>query len=612
MNPLTYSFQQAFQELFDITVDASELHIQACSSEHDKDYTLILFPWVKKLNKTPEEIASLLGAKLLAQNSISGYQLVKAFFNFDVPNDYWFNLLKSTAGAQGHLPEDPEHPSKKEKILIEYCSPNTNKPLHLGHIRNILLGWSVNKILKAIGNEVETTQVINDRGVAICKSMLAWKLWSGGETPESSGIKSDHFVGRYYVLFETKFQEEYNNWLQSQSAHDIYEIKFPGTDAKEFKSKFKNEYFNTISPLGEEIRKMLLAWESNDPETLSLWKQMNQWVYTGFDHTYKRLQVSFDYTYYESQTYILGKDIIQHGLEKGTFYKESDGSTWVDLESRGLDKKILMRMDGTSVYITQDLGTASQRHERHQANKYIYVVGDEQDYHFKVLFETLRLLGLDFAEHLYHLSYGMVDLPEGKMKSREGNVVDADDLIEKVIEEARSGAEERGEIAVLSATEQESIFNKIGLAALKYFILKVHPRKRMLFDPKEAVDMQGHTGPYIVNAYVRIQSILRKQTELKSFEENAIELNRNERTLIRMVAEYGNVMRTSAKDLDPSHLANYLYQLAKEFHRYYHDYSILNADTEDLKFFRMFLSKHVSEILKQGMDCLGIEMPDRM
>ncbi|MBK9108035.1 MAG: arginine--tRNA ligase [Saprospiraceae bacterium] len=607
MDPSTYTFQAAFEELFNITASSKELHIQACSPEFDKDYTLILFPWIKKLNKKPEEIGELLGQKLISENIISDYQIIKGFFNFSYPDNYWMSLLKTPPVSHS---EDGQ--SNIEKILIEYCSPNTNKPLHLGHVRNILLGWSVYKILMASGHHVETTQVINDRGVAICKSMLAWKKWGNNSTPENTGIKSDHFVGDYYVLFEVKFQEEYNIWLSSDEAANVYETKFGEIERKEFKSKFKNEYFNSISPLGDEIRKMLVLWESNDHETIKLWKQMNQWVYDGFDKTYKRLQIKFDHIYYESQTYLLGKDIIQKGLQSGVFYKEPDGSTWVDLEPRGLDKKILMRKDGTSVYITQDLGTAQQRHEKHQADRYIYVVGDEQDYHFKVLFETLKVLKESFADHLFHLSYGMVDLPEGKMKSREGNVVDADDLVDNVVEEARKSAQERGEIAILPGEEQEIIFNKIGMAALKYFILKVHPKKRMLFDPKEAVDMQGHTGPYIVNAYVRIQSILRKQDGQNSINDQNIQINRNEKSLIRLIHEYNNIIQTAAKDLDPSHLANYLYLLAKEFHKYYHDYSILNAETDELKYFRLHLSRKVSDILKNGMECLGIEMPDRM
>lgn len=607
MDPNTFAFQAAFEELFNISASSKELHIQACTPEFDKDYTFILFPWIKKLNKKPEEIGELLGEKLLSEKIISDYQIIKGFLNFNYPDRYWMQMLRAPYSLT-----DQENPKKAEKILIEYCSPNTNKPLHLGHIRNVLLGWSVYKILKASGHLVETTQVINDRGVAICKSMLAWKKWGNDLSPERTGIKSDHFVGDYYVLFEKKFQEEYQIWLDSDQATEIHETKFAGIERKDFKSKFKNEYFNSISPLGDEIRKMLVLWESNDPETINLWKQMNQWVYDGFEKTYNRLQIKFDHIYYESQTYLLGKDIIQKGLQSGVFYKESDGSTWVDLEPRGLDKKILMRKDGTSVYITQDLGTARQRHLKHQADRYIYVVGDEQDYHFKVLFETLKVLNESFADHLYHLSYGMVDLPEGKMKSREGNVVDADDLIDSVVEEARKSAQERGEIAVLPENEQEIIFNKIGMSALKYFILKVHPKKRMLFDPKEAVDMQGHTGPYIVNAYVRIQSILRKQEKQIDFNENQISINRNEKTLIRLIRDYESIIQSAAKDLDPSHLANYLYQLAKEFHKYYHDFSILNADTEELKYFRLSLSRKVSDILKSGMECLGIEMPDRM
>jgi len=614
MDPIILDFQTAVRECFDVTAEANRFHIQACGAEFDQDFTWVMFPWVKSLGKSPDILGNTIGNWLVDQNKIKSFQIVKGFLNFSLSDEQWhdrwisFQQRLSTSLKNNRLENENQFHGKK--ILIEYCSPNTNKPLHLGHIRNILLGWSLYKIHQFAGAHMETTQVINDRGVAICKSMLSWSKWSNLQTPQSSGIKPDHFVGEYYVLFEKKFQEEYQQWLSTEQATDIKISTYADLSTEEFKSKFKNEYFNKYSSLGKEISQMLLDWEANDSSVKQLWKQMNSWVYEGFQKTYDKLGVHFDYTYYESETYLLGKDIIQKGLENGVFYKAEDGSVWVNLEDVGLDKKILIRSNGTSLYITQDLGTAQQRDQKHQADRYIYVVGDEQDYHFKVLFETLKRLGEAFASKLYHLSYGMVDLPQGKMKSREGTVVDADDLIADVIREAKSSAEERGEIAVLPIEEQESIFTLIGLSALKYFILKVNPKKRMLFDPKEAVDMQGHTGPYIVNAYVRIQSILRKQ-EAPSVAPR-IDLNVHEKSIMRLSMEFPNIIVDSASTLDPSHLGNYLYQLSKEFHKYYHDHSILHAPTEDVKLFRLYLCKWVGAILNKGMSCLGIEMPDRM
>lgn len=614
MDPLISDFQQAILECFGIHAEPSAIHLQPCNASFQMDFTFVIFSWTKTILRSPDEIGDSLGTWLLSHQKIDNFQVVKGFLNFKLTDNQWHSRWTDfqTILQQANIEHKMNVPGllSGNKTMIEYCSPNTNKPLHLGHIRNILLGWSLFKIHQFTGGEVCTSQIINDRGVAICKSMLAWKLWGQDETPEKSGIKSDHFVGHYYVLFDKKLQEEYGNWLMSQEAQQIQSISFPNLSKEEFKSKYKNEYFNRHSVLGSQISKMLLDWEAKSPEVRSLWQKMNQWVYQGFQKTYAQLGVHFDFSYYESDTYLLGKETIQEGLNKGVFYKEQDSSVWVNLEDVGLDRKILIRSNGTSLYITQDLGTAIQRDENHKASRYIYVVGDEQDYHFRVLFETLKKLGKPFADKLFHLSYGMVDLPEGKMKSREGTVVDADELIERVVKEARESAEERGEIAILPKEEQEKIFNLIGLAALKYFILKVHPKKRMLFNPKEAVDMQGHTGPYIVNAYVRIQSILRKQ--LPPDKPPFVEYNLHERLLMRQAMDFPSVLKECVNSLDPSHLANYLYQLAKEFHRYYHDHSILHAETEDLRNSRLFLSKWVGEILKQGMSCLGIEMPDRM
>jgi arginyl-tRNA synthetase len=610
MKHLSDLFKDSFSSVYHYFGDRNEFPVLFCAPEFNQDYTFVMFPWVKKLKLSPDQIGKSIGEYLIKDKLIESYSIVKGFFNFSLSADYW--IESNRAFFIDDLTRKVKVAEVPEKYLVEYCSPNTNKPLHLGHIRNILLGWSVHKIFKAIGHEVETSQIVNDKGVAICKSMLAWKNFGENITPDKAGIKPDHFVGKFYVLFDVKLKEEYKSWQQSAVAKEICTLNKTGDENSElFFSRFKNEYFNKYSQLGKEVREMLLAWEKNDPAIIALWNKMNSWVYEGFNETYKKLEVSFDYFYYESQTYLLGKDIVNEGLDKHIFYKLEDGSVWINLEDIGLDKKIILRSDGTSVYITQDLGTARERHKKHAANHYVYIVADEQDYHFKVLFETLKRLQEPYADGLYHLSYGMVDLPEGKMKSREGTVVDADDLIAEVISEARNTALERGEINVLPESEQNLICSKIGMAALKYFILKVTAKKRMVFNPKESVDMQGHTGPYIVNAFVRIKSILRKS---KCSNENCKPeiIDREERNLIRQLLYYPDVLKESARSLDPSHLANYLYGLAKDFHRYYHDFRILNAETEETKQWRLMISENISKVLFHGMDCLGISMPERM
>ncbi len=610
MKHLSDLFKDTFSSVYNYSGDRNEFPVLFCSPEFKQDYTFIMFPWVKKLKLSPDQIGTSIGESLIKNNVIESYSIVKGFFNFSFSSEYWIQQNKEffidALDSRIKVAEVPE------KYLVEYCSPNTNKPLHLGHIRNILLGWSVHKIFKAIGHKVETSQIVNDKGVAICKSMLAWKNFANHISPEQAGIKPDHFVGNYYVLFDIKLKEEYKEWQQSEIAREVYiQNKTSEENAEHFFGRYKNDYFNKYSLLGKEVREMLLAWEKNEPAIIALWKKMNSWVYEGFNETYRKLGVSFDHFYYESQTYLLGKDIVKEGLDKHVFYKLEDGSVWINLEDAGLDKKIILRSDGTSVYITQDLGTARVRHQKHAADHYVYVVADEQDYHFKVLFETLKRLQEPYANGLYHLSYGMVDLPEGKMKSREGTVVDADDLIEEVINEARSTALERGEINALPEEEQNLICTRIGMSALKYFILKVTAKKRMVFNPKESVDMQGHTGPYIVNAFVRIKSILRKSNcSNENCKPENIDLE--ERNLIKQLLYYPEVLKESARSLDPSHLANYLYGLAKDFHKYYHDFRILNAETEDKKQWRLMISENVSKVLFHGMDCLGISMPDRM
>lgn len=607
---------KAVQQLYGETVHVAQVQVSGTRKEFVGDYTVVTFPFTKIAKKKPEEIGEDLGNYLVANvEEVKAFNVIKGFLNLVVSDQYWTNFLEDIYGQE----DFGQHPANGEKVMVEYSSPNTNKPLHLGHIRNILLGWSCYKILQAAGYDAVRVQIINDRGIAICKSMLAWQKFADGATPESAGVKSDHFVGDYYVMFEQKFQEEYQAWQQTEAAKQLFEEKHKkDQDEKTFFKDFKNTYFNEYSQLGAEAREMLRKWESGDAATVELWKQMNQWVYQGFDETYAKLGVVFDKYYYESDTYLLGKDIIQDGLSKGSFYKKEDGSVWVDLTDAKLDQKILLRSDGTSVYITQDLGTARLRYEDFGVDRMVYVVADEQNYHFQVLFEVLKRLGEPYADGLYHLAYGMVDLPTGKMKSREGTVVDADDLIAEVIGEARENSKERDTLSEVPAAGQEEILRKIGLAALKFFIIKVHPKKRMIFDPKESVDMQGQTGPYVQNAYVRIRSVLRKAEESLPSLVNSPQsseykvLETDEKDLIAQLYEFPNLILEAARDYDPSVIANFCYNLAKSYHKFYHDYSILKAETEAAIAFRLKLCQAIAHTLRFGMDLLGIEMPERM
>jgi arginyl-tRNA synthetase len=487
--------------------------------------------------------------------------------------------------------------------------------LHLGHIRNILLGDAVSKIRDFAGDQIVRVQIINDRGIAICKSMLAWKMFSGGSTPSSEKLKPDHFVGDYYVLFEKKFQQEYAGWQESDEAQEWYENdKNKDEQAEDFFKRNKNNYFNTYSDLGKQARQMLLDWEKGNPEVVKLWKQMNDWVYEGFDMTYDLLNVQFDQLYFESETYLLGKEMVIEGLKRGLFYKEEDGSVWVDLSDFKLDKKILLRSDGTSVYITQDMGTAEQRYRDHEMDGMAYVVADEQNYHFKVLFALMKLLNKPFADRLYHLSYGMVDLPEGKMKSREGTVVDADDLIEEVKKEARSGIEERGNLSMLGAEEIEDIVHKVALGALKYFIVKVNPQKRMVFNPAESVDMQGQTGPYIQYSYVRIKGLLekaRKQNLDWQQDKYTVEVGIYERDLLVQLVQFPELVVMAARDYDPSAIANYAYKLAKSYHKFWTEVPIFKSEGDVLAF-RLSLSEATGLVVSKAMELIGIEMPQKM
>lgn len=601
----------AVKELYGLDISDNLLPITPTRKEFQGDFTVVTFPITKLAKKKPEIIGEELGQILSRDFSeLDSFNVIQGFLNLSLKPAFWNSFVLSLKDN----PSFGELPANGEKVLVEFSSPNTNKPLHLGHIRNILIGWSVSKILKAAGFDVFRVQIINDRGIAICKSMLARKIWGADKTPQNTGIKGDFFVGSYYVLFEQKFQEEYAIWQHTTEAKEIFDTKKKAdqSEAAFFKS-YKDLYFNAFSELGKQAAEMLRNWEAGEKETMATWAQMNQWVYSGFDHTYKLLGVDFDKLYYESETYLLGKDIVQEGMEKSVFYKEDDGSVWIDLTDVKLDKKVVLRKDGTSVYITQDLGTAALRYNDFKASKMIYVVADEQNYHFQVLFEIAKKLKVPYADGLHHLSYGMVDLPSGKMKSREGTVVDADDLIAEVVSEARKNSEERGVLADLSDAERSEIIRKIGLAALKYFIIKVQPQKRMTFDPKESVDMQGQTGPYIQNAFVRIQSVLRKAGDFDAnLAVNYLEFVLEEKEIIQQLYQYPNVIEESALQYDPSAIANYAYSLAKNYHRFYHEHSILKADDEAMKSFRLTMSKAVGSVLKHSMDLLGIEMPDKM
>jgi arginyl-tRNA synthetase len=603
--------RQAFMSVFGHEIDERFLNLSPTKKEFEGDYTFVVFPMVKALKSAPDKIADQLGKELVSFSElIKEYNVVKGFLNLSLTDQFWYLCLDELRDDKFAKAE-----ARNERIVVEFSSPNTNKPLHLGHIRNILLGWSVAQIAANRGYDVVKTQIINDRGIAICKSMMAWQMFGQGATPESTATKGDHFVGQYYVAFDRAIQEEYKEWQEIEGQELYKEKSKEGETMEDFFKRFKNQYFNEYSPLGRDTKKMLIKWEQGDEEVVALWRKMNGWVYEGFDVTYDNLGVEFDTINYESETYLLGKDAIAKGLESGIFYQMDDGSVWIDLEDAGMDKKLVLRSDGTSVYMTQDIGTAQMRYRLHKMDSMVYVVGDEQDYHFKVLFEILKRLNEPYADGLYHLSYGMVDLPTGKMKSREGTVVDADDLIKEVIGEARKASRERGAVAHLSEKEQEAIFEKIGLAALKYFIIKVNPKKRMVFDPQESVDMQGTTGPYIQNAYVRIQSILRKaQSSGHSSVEyrGKLAMGSQDKKILTLMLSYPEVLDEAIQNYDPSLVANFCYALAKSFHRYYHDNVILDDDNKYMSSYRLDFARCIAEILENAMALLGIEMPEYM
>lgn len=603
---------EALKALYNIDVSAEKLIVNTTKKEFEGDYTVVTFPFARDARKKPDAIAEDLGQYLIGNvPKFTKYNVIKGFLNLTVSDSYWKTFLENILGNENYGKSAPTG----EKALVEFSSPNTNKPLHLGHIRNILLGWSTAKILEAAGHDVKKVQIVNDRGIAICKSMLAWQKFGEGKTPESEGVKSDHFVGHWYVVFEMEFRGEYATWQKSDAAKTLLAAKnVKEENIESFFKKYKNTYFNEYSQLGAEAKVMLLKWEAADEEVRSLWNKMNGWVYAGFEETYKNLGVHFDKLYYESNTYLLGKDIINDGLEKGIFYKRDDNSVWIDLEDVKMDHKLVLRSDGTSVYMTQDIGTAHLRYQDFGADKMIYVVADEQNYHFKALFETLKKLGEPYAEGCYHLNYGMVNLPSGRMKSREGTVVDADDLMQEVINEAAKNGEEIGTLSGVDETVKQNIFRQIGLAALKYFIIKVNPKKSMIFDPSESVDMQGQTGPYIQNAGVRIKAILRKLGDFdKSEISNYNDIHETEKELLQMLYAYPATIQEAAKDYDPSHLANYCYALAKGFHKFYNSgQSVIRAESEAAKAFRAALSSSTLQVLTSAMELLGIEMPERM
>ena len=586
--------QVALKSLYDADIDAKQIQIQQTRSEFEGQLTVVVFPFLRASKKGPEQTGQDLGQYLKENLSdvVENFNVVKGFLNLVISSQSWLELLQAINADEqfGFVSATEDSPL----VMIEYSSPNTNKPLHLGHVRNNLLGSSLARIVAANGNKVVKTNIVNDRGIHICKSMLAWLKYGNGETPESSGKKGDHLIGDYYVAFDQHYREE------------VKQLVAQGMDEEKAKQE---------APLIKEAHEMLVKWEQNDPEVRALWRKMNEWVYAGFDETYKMMGVSFDKIYYESDTYLEGKEKVMEGLDKGIFYRRDDGSVWADLTGEGLDEKLLLRSDGTSVYMTQDIGTAKLRFQDYPIDKMIYVVGNEQNYHFQVLSILLDKLGFKWGKDLVHFSYGMVELPSGKMKSREGTVVDADDLIAKMIEDAYQVSREMGKNEDIPEEEAREIARKVGLGALKYFILKVDARKNMLFNPAESIDFNGNTGPFIQYTYARIQSVLRKAQSAQDnlgIQNIQVDLSEKEVELIQKMNDFGEVVEQAGKDYSPSGIANYCYELTKVFNQFYHDFSILNEPDEQKKAVRLMLAKNVAKILSEGMGLLGIEMPERM
>ena len=591
---LKAKIKEAIGKLFNSDVSDDLIQLQETRKDFKGDFTLVVFPLLRFSKNTPEKTAETIGIYLVENfPPVSGFNVIKGFLNLEISDGWWIEFFGKMAAEKDHLLKCKV--AKPETILVEYSSPNTNKPLHLGHIRNNLLGFSLYRLLSATGNNVVKTNIVNDRGIHICKSMLAWKLFGNGETPESTGMKGDHLVGKYYVVFDKAYKAEIKELMSSGLSEE---------DAKK------------SAPLILEAQKMLLAWENNDAEVRHLWETMNGWVYTGFYETYKQLGVDFDKIYYESETYLEGKQKVEEGLAKGVFYKREDDSVWADLTGDGLDEKLLLRSDGTSVYMTQDIGTAKLRYNDFDIKKMVYVVGNEQNYHFQVLSVLLDKLGFNWGKDLVHFSYGMVELPEGKMKSREGTVVDADDLIVEMIETARETSEELGKLNNCTESEKKYIARIVGLGALKYFILKVDPKKNMTFNPKESIDFNGNTGPFIQYTHARIKSVIRKAIDLgidfKTSVDTEIEIAEKESNLIQLLASFPEVVEEAGKQFSPALIANYEYELVKEYNQFYHDFSILKEENEKLRNFRLIISESIAGVIKTGMGLLGIEVPERM
>ena len=602
LNEINSAAKQAVSTLYGQDVPEKMVQLQKTKKEFEGSLTLVVFPFLKISKKKPEDTAQEIG-EWLKQNckAVADYNVVKGFLNLVIAPAAWIGMLNDINKDEkyGETAATEDSPL----VMIEYSSPNTNKPLHLGHVRNNLLGWSLAQIMAANGNKVVKTNIVNDRGIHICKTMLAWQKWGNGVTPETSGMKGDHLIGDFYVAFDKHYREE----VKELKAKFVAE----GMDEEAAEKKAKDE-----APLIKEAHEMLVKWEQGDKDVRALWEKMNSWVYAGFDDTYKKLGVGFDKIYYESQTYLKGKAKVEEGLEKGLFERHEDNSVWADLTNEGLDQKLLLRSDGTSVYMTQDIGTAEMRFKDYPIDKMIYVVGNEQNYHFQVLSILLDRLGFKWGKELVHFSYGMVELPNGKMKSREGTVVDADDLIATMVADAKKTSEELGKFNDMTEEERNEIARIVGMGALKYFILKVDARKNMLFNPEESIDFNGNTGPFIQYTYARIRSILRKAAEqgLEAPEALAdnMPLNQKEMELIQKMDEFGAAVRQAGKDYSPSGIANYCYELTKDFNQFYHDYSILNADGENEKLVRLMIAKNVAKTIKNGMALLGIEVPERM
>ena len=599
---ITAAVVKAVETLYGATVDAAQIQLQKTKREFEGSLTLVVFPLLRVSRKKPEDTASDIGAYLKENcHAVADYNVIKGFLNLTVSHESWLEMLENINADESYGIHKPDENSPL--WMIEYSSPNTNKPLHLGHLRNILLGWALANIEEACGKQVVKTNIVNDRGIHICKSMLAWLKYGNGETPQSSGKKGDHLIGDYYVLFDKHYRQQVKELTEKYTAE--------GMNEEEARKQAEQD-----APLMREAHEMLVKWEQGDNEVRTLWRKMNEWVYDGFNETYRTMGVGFDKIYYESDTYLVGKSIVEDGLDKGIFFRKDDGSVWADLRNEGLDEKLLIRADGTSVYMTQDIGTAKLRYQDFPIKKMIYVVGNEQDYHFKVLSILLDRLGFEWGKSLVHFSYGMVTLPNGKMKSREGTVVDADDLMEEMVLTAKQTSEELGKFADIPEDEKAETARIVGMGALKYFLLKVDARKNMLFNPEESIDFNGNTGPFIQYTYARIRSVLRKANaqglDINSPVPAGTEVNDKEAALIQLLADFDATVRQAGEDMSPSIIANYCYDLVKEYNQFYHDYSILREENEGKKRLRLVLSANVAKIVRSGMNLLGIEMPERM